>query len=101
MRRALAPLLASLVLASCSPARGPGPTVSLRMVGSPKAASVTIDDRFVGTLDVVSARGVALPPGSHRVTVEAPGHFPFDKMIEAKEGSGPLRLEVKLLPMPE
>lgn len=101
MRAAGLLLAATLAVVGCSPARAPGPTVSLRMVGSPNAASVTIDDRFVGTLDVVSARGVALPPGPHRVTVEAPGHFPFDKVVEAKEGAGPLRLEVKLLPMPE
>lgn len=73
----------------------------MRMVGSPTTASVTIDDIFVGTLDVVSARGVALPLGPHRVSVEAPGFFPWDKVIEAKEGAGPLRLEVRLVAQPD
>ena len=71
------------------------------MTGAPKAATVTIDDRFVGSLAIVAARGVALPPGAHRVTVEAPGYFPFDKLIEANEGAGPVRLDVKLVPLPE
>ena len=96
---ALATILA--VSAACSP---PAPkTVSMRLVSSagPKTASVTVDDIFVGTLDVVAARGVALPPGKHRVTIEAPGHLPWDKMIEAKEGETPLRLDVKLVPIPD
>ncbi len=87
--------------AACSPARGPGPTVSFRVVGSPRNASVTIDDQFVGSLAVVASRGVALPPGTHRVTVEAAGHFPFDKIVEAKEGAPPIRLAVDLVPIPE
>jgi hypothetical protein len=62
---------------------------------------VTIDDQFVGTLDVVAARGVALPPGTHRVTVEAPGFFPVDKLVEAREGAAPIRLDVRLVPVPD
>jgi len=77
------------------------PTVSMRMNGGPPDASVTVDDVFVGTLDVVVRRGVALPPGKHRVSVEAPGHIPWDKIVEAKEGQSPLRLDVKLTPVPD
>jgi hypothetical protein len=76
-------------------------TVSLRMVGSPPNASVTIDDIFVGRLDIVAARGVALPVGNHRVSVEAPGYLPWDKVVEAKEGAGPVRLDVRLVATPE
>ncbi|MBS2018015.1 MAG: PEGA domain-containing protein [Deltaproteobacteria bacterium] len=100
-----AALVAALVL--LAPAVGcgaPAPkTVSMRVVsaGGPRGASVTVDDQFVGTLDVVAARGVALPPGKHRVTIEAPGHLPWDKLIEAKEGDAPIRLDVKLVPIPD
>jgi hypothetical protein len=73
----------------------------MRMAGGPPNASVTVDDTFVGSLDVVSKRGVALPPGTHRVSVEAPGHLPWDKVIEAKEGEGPVNLDVKLVPIPD
>ncbi len=94
----------ALALAMAGLACGPPAataTVSMRMVGTPKTASVTIDDVFVGTLDVVMQRGVALPRGRHRISVEAAGHFPWDKIVEAKEGQGPLRLDVQLVPIPD
>jgi hypothetical protein len=86
--------------ASCGPPRSPR-TVSMRMTGSPKSASVTVDDQYVGTLEIVAARGVALPPGAHRVSVEAPGYFPWDRIVEAKEGQPPIRLEVTLVAIPD
>ena len=92
--------LALALVAACGGGRG-AKTVSMRMTGSPKVATVTIDDHYVGTLDVVSARGIALPPGSHRISVESPGYFPWDKIIEAKEGEGPLRLAVELVRVPD
>jgi hypothetical protein len=87
-------------LAACGPPKEPK-TISMRMVGSPPNASVTIDDIFVGRLDSVAARGVALPVGTHRISVEAPGYLPWDKLVEAKEGAPPLRLEVRLVAMPD
>ena len=89
-------LLLALAGVACGPPAAPK-TVSMRMVGTPPNASVTVDDTFVGTLDVVSRRGVALPPGTHRVSVEAPGHLPWDRVIEAKEGQGLMHLDVKLV----
>ena len=97
---AVAALTAILATSSCGPAAVPK-TVSMRMAGGPSNASVTVDDIFVGTLDVVSRRGVALPPGRHRVSVEAPGHLPWDKVVEAKEGEALLKLDVKLVPVPD
>lgn len=84
---------------ACGP-RAPAATASLRASGGPPNASVTIDDQFVGTLDVVIRRGVALPPGRHRVTVEAAGYFPHDELIEARSGA-PVRLDVKLTRIPD
>ena len=86
---------------ACAPKPPVMPTVSLRMTGDPPDARVTVDDEPVGTLDVVSARGVALPPGTHHVSVEAPGHLPWDKVVEAREGAGSVRLDVKLVPVPD
>lgn len=96
----LVALLAASSLLACGRPKEPT-TVSIRMVGSPPNASVTIDDIFVGRLDAVVARGVALPVGTHRVSVEAPGYLPWDKVIEAKEGAGPVRLDVHLLAIPD
>jgi hypothetical protein len=75
------------------------PTVSLRMQGNPPDASVTIDDEYVGPLRVVMARGVALPVGSHRVSVEAEGYFPWDKIVDAKRER--VQLDVRLVPLPD
>lgn len=99
MKLALASLLA-IALPACGPAREPK-TVSMRLVGSPPNATVTIDDIFVGRLDTVAARGVALPVGVHRISIEAPGYLPWDKAIEAKEGSAPVRLDVRLVAIPD
>jgi PEGA domain len=74
-------------------------SVSLRMRGGPPRATVTIDDRRVGPLDVIAARGVALTPGKHRVSVEAEGFIPWDKEIEATEA--PVVLDVTLEPLPD
>ena len=81
-----------------SPARSP--TVPLRISGGPDSASVTIDDEPVGNFDVVAAHGVALPPGRHRVTVEADGYFPFDRIVDAEPGGEVQRLVIKLEKIP-
>jgi hypothetical protein len=96
----VAALAAAAATAACGPPKHPK-TVFLRMVGSPPNASVTIDDIFVGRLDTVSARGVALPVGPHRISVEAPGYLPWDKVVAAEEGEGPIRLEVRLVEVPD
>jgi hypothetical protein len=94
--------MVAVTVAACSPALSPSvPTVSLRMRGAPADASVVIDDQPIGSLDFVASRGVALPVGTHRVTVQAQGYYPFDREVEAKEGSPPIQLEVKLTKLPD
>ena len=92
---------AALLAVACSPAPLPPTTVSLRMSGTPPDATVTIDDQILGALGYVQARGVALPPGVHHVTVQAPGFFPWDKEVEARQGGAPIRLDVALVPIPD
>ena len=90
------------LLAACgAPGSGAKATTSLRMTGSPADARVVVDDQIVGTLDMVQARGVAMPPGNHRVSVEHEGFFPFDTIVEAKEGEKVVHLEAKLVPIPD
>ncbi len=95
MRAAL--LLLALGLSGCAGAQ----TVSLRLQGNVPDAIVTIDDQHLGSMKYVGLRGVALPPGTHRVTVEKVGFFPFDKLVDAKEGEGPIVLDVKLEAVPD
>jgi hypothetical protein len=75
--------------------------VSVRFQGGPPNATVTIDDQLVGPLDVVAARGVALTPGKHRVSVEANGFLPWDGVIDAEAKDAPVRLSVSLVPIPD
>ena len=102
-RVAVALLLAlGLALAACAPAAAPAhPTVSVRMHGTPAEATVVIDDEVVGSLELVAARGVAVPPGVHHVTVKADGYFPWDHEVEARLGQGPVKLEVALVAVPD
>lgn len=76
-------------------------TTSLRLGGAPRDARVTVDDQKLGALAFVAEHGVALPPGKHRVTVEKPGYFPFDRIVTAEEGDPPITLNVKLDKIPE
>jgi hypothetical protein len=62
---------------------------------------VTIDDQYIGVFAYVAAKGVALPPGKHRVTVEKTGYFPWDKLVEAREGDPPIHLDVTLTKIPD
>jgi hypothetical protein len=99
--RKFAALVLALVFAACAPP-AKSPTVSLRLRGGPKDASVTVDDIPVGSLEVVRSRGVALPPGVHYVTIVAPGYLPFDRRVEAVGGPGaPVLLEVKMIEVPD
>ena len=103
MRRAArtAALGLFLVLATGHCGGGPPRTVSLRMAGQPAGASVTIDDNWVGNLAMVTRHGVALPPGRHRITVEAPGYFPWDRLVEVKEGDPTVKFDATLVPIPD
>jgi hypothetical protein len=96
MRRALA--MSLLALGACA---GGAQTVSLRLTGDVSDALVTVDDQHLGTLGYVKRRGVALPPGTHRITVEKAGYFPFDKLVEARPGDGPVTVDVRLEPIPD
>ena len=103
---AFAGLVLLVGLVACgAPATPSSGTVSLRMRGTPAEATVTIDDQIIGQLDYVAARGVALPPGVHHITVKAPGYFPVDREVEAKAASGstaaPIDVVVKLVPVPD
>jgi hypothetical protein len=84
---------------SCQVSTGSPRTVSLRVKGNVGDAHVTIDDIPVGALAFVASRGVALPPGRHRVTVEKTGYFPWDALIEAKRD--PVYLQISLVPIPD
>jgi hypothetical protein len=89
-----------LALAACTGMYGEA-TTSLRVKGTVLDASVTIDDQYIGTFAYVAAKGVALPPGKHRITVEKAGYFPWDKLVESRGGEEPIQLDVVLTKIPD
>ena len=94
-------LLLMLSLTSCEGAAG-RPAVSLsleRAKQSPGDAAVTIDEEYIGPLGYVAARGVRLPAGKHRISVEKSGYFPWDRLVEADQN--PIQLQVDLTPIPD
>jgi hypothetical protein len=92
---------AALLLASGCALNPPPRTTSLRLTGTPRDASVTVDDQYLGALVYVAGHGVALPPGRHRITVEKAGYFPWDRVVEAKDGDPPVELGVTLTKIPD
>jgi hypothetical protein len=97
----LALALAAANLAACGPAAG-RPTISMKLHVAPETppdASVIIDEEYIGPLNYVAARGVRLPRGQHRITVEKEGYFPWDQLVEAERE--PIFLKVYLVKVPD
>ncbi len=94
-------LLAALSLGCFRNAAPPTTSLRLEAAAVPKSAKVTVDDQPIGSLDFVIKRGVALPPGKHRITVEAPGYLPWDAEVDVGEHGGLVKLDVKLVPIPD
>lgn len=72
--------------------------MGLRFRGGPPAARVTIDDIAVGPLEEIERRGVRVRAGVHRVSVEADGFFPFDRIVNAEAAVVVIPVEMQHLP---
>ncbi len=93
-------LAVSTAGAGCGPhLRAAQSMAVVRAAKTPRDASVTIDEEYIGPLGYVAAHGVRLPLGEHRITVERDGYFPYDTVVVA--GRDPIRLEVALVPIPD
>ena len=107
LRFASAATLVSVLLAAtttittgCGPELRPAVTLNLvQQKASPADAAVYIDEEYVGPLSVVAGRGVRLPAGVHRITIEKSGYFPWDREVTADRE--PIKLDVQLEPIPE
>ena len=69
-----------------------------RVATTPRDASVYIDEQFVGFLGVVAARGVRLPEGEHRISVEKVGYFPWDQRVVSDRQPIVLKVELRRIP---
>ena len=95
-------LACALAISACGPSLTGEAAVSLKVKRSaqtPKNASVSIDENYIGPLSIVAAHGVRLPVGTHRITVEKDGYFPFDRLVTADRDD--ILLEVTLEPIPD
>lgn len=89
-----------LLVAACGPKVTPAVTLKMqRHPQTPGNASVMIDEEYVAPLSVVAARGVRLPIGTHRITIEKDGYFPFDRLVTSDRDD--IVLDVKLEPIPD
>ncbi|MEO0324363.1 MAG: PEGA domain-containing protein [Myxococcota bacterium] len=95
MRRAAWLLLA---LGACGFQQVAGTPAKLSVVAEPPTASVYVDERYVATAQAIEARPRTFPPGTHRVTLEAPGHFPHDVEVELTPGVTTLRIALRPIP---
>ncbi|MFW6067405.1 MAG: PEGA domain-containing protein [Myxococcota bacterium] len=102
MTTRLLPLLLALLLppmaASCTVQLNRRPPAKLEVVADPPDASVYVDERFFGRARVLAERPKALPEGPHRLTVEAPGHFPHDLTVKLVPGVTTVRIELRPIP---
>jgi hypothetical protein len=90
--------LCLLMLGCASVPRPRQRPAELKTIVEPNTASVQIDEKFAGAARVLAVRPAKVPPGKHRVTVEAPGYFPHDAEVELAPGV--TTVELKLRPVP-
>ena len=70
----------------------------LKVIAVPETARVYVDERFVASAQVLEGRPRALRPGTHYVTVKAPGYFPHDLEVELTPGETVLRIRLEPVP---
>jgi hypothetical protein len=96
---AIGTLALSAALLACGGAhKAKGKPAELRAVVEPSTAIVQVDEKFVGSARVLDKRPASLPPGRHRVTVEAPGYFPHDVEVDLVPGVTTLNLKLRAIP---
>ena len=90
---------ATLLLSSCAGMHKPkAAPAELRVIAEPPAATVQVNERFVGAARVLEKHPAKLSQGPKRVTVEAPGYFPHD--LELNLPAGVTTVNIKLRPVP-
>jgi hypothetical protein len=100
LRGLAAPFIAVSLMLACGPKVTPAvPLTMKRDPATPRDASVLIDEQYVAPLHIVAARGVRLPLGEHRITIEKDGYFPYDRLVVSDRD--PVHLDVKLEPIPD
>lgn len=103
-------LAASFVLAlglalgptACAHSSGkrPPPVSMLEINTETTDADVWVDGEYIGQVEAVSGR-LKLAPGTHRVEVRKPGHFPVQRTVTVdRKGGGSVAVDAQMLPDP-
>ena len=74
----------------------------LRVVAEPQNARVYLDEEYAATAAATDKNPIWIDrgkPGKRRLSVEAPGYFPHDLIVDLKPGVTTVR--IKLRPIPE
>jgi hypothetical protein len=83
------------------PVRGARARISSRIINEVRGINRVVYDISSSRRRPSNGSEVALPIGVHRISVTAPGYFPWDKAVEAKPGGTLIRLDVALAPVPD
>ena len=89
---------ALLTLSACGGVSTAPTRAQLRVIAVPDTARVDIDERFAGSGRLLNVRPEELSPGSHRVSVSAPGYFPHDLELELPPGETTVRVSLRAIP---
>ncbi|MGB5704621.1 MAG: PEGA domain-containing protein [Polyangiales bacterium] len=92
-------ILLALVLLGCAKQGTVAPEPArLKVVATPRDASVYIDGHYFGRATVLSQEPKALAPGVHLMTVTADDHFPHDMELDLPRGTTSLSIELRPVP---
>jgi hypothetical protein len=73
------------------------PASTLEIATVTTDADVWVDGEYIGQVAAVSGQ-LQLAPGTHRVEVRKPGHFPVQRTVRVdKQGGGKVVVEAELL----
>lgn len=89
---------ALLCLSACGGVSTAPTRAQLRVIVQPDTARVDVDERFAGSGRLLSVRPKALAPGTHHVSVSAPGYFPHDLELELPPGETTVNVSLRAVP---
>ncbi|MEM9067508.1 MAG: PEGA domain-containing protein [Myxococcota bacterium] len=91
-------LLGVLSTLRCGYSQVRGQPARLQVIAEPEDARVYVDERFVASARVLAQRPRELSPGSHRLSIQAPGYFPHDVAVELPAGTTTVRISLRPIP---
>jgi len=91
-------LFASFLWLGCAQARPlPTPAEAFFLV-RPKTARIYVNEHFVGSSRALERAPVKFTPGTYRITVVAPHHFPHDLQLKLPVGLTQVRVSLRPVP---